>query len=404
MRICVQKFGGTSVADLSCMKKVRTKVINAVASGYKVIVVLSAKSGNTNKLLETAYQWTDEPCLAELDTLLTIGEQESVALFAMLMHEADIKARSLLSHQIPILTDDDYGNARILSIDSTKMLKLLKKYDVLVVPGFQGVTIEGRSATLGRGGSDTSGVAIAAALNAERCDIFTDVDGVYTTDPRICKNAKKIDRISYEEMLEMSSMGAKVLQIRSVEFAKKYNVPLQVLSTFSDKAGTMVVQEDSMMETVLVSGIAFDKDQARITLLGIPDRPGISAAIFSALDDGGIIVDMIVQKASSDSITDMTFTCSRKDLKRAITVMEKVQKEIGAKSLESDSDVAKVSVIGVGMRNHSGVAARAFSILAQENINIHIISTSEIKISILIDEKYGELAVRSLHDGFELGS
>ncbi len=404
MRICVQKFGGTSVADLNCMKKVRTKVMNAIALGYKVIVVLSARSGQTNKLLEMAYQWSDEPDLAELDTLLTTGEQESVALFSMLMQDAGLKVRSLLSHQIPILTDDDFGKARILSIDGPQIHKLLKKYDALIVPGFQGVTMDGRLTTLGRGGSDTSGVAIAAALNAERCDIFTDVDGVYTTDPRLCQNAKKISRISYDEMLEMSSMGAKVLQIRSVEFAKKYNVPVQVLSTFSNEPGTMVVQEDSMMEAVLVSGIAFDKDQSSVTISNVPDKPGISAAIFAPLDANGIVVDMIIQKAGNDGLTSMTFTCSRKDLKKAVTIMEEVSSNIGAGEVTTNSNISKVSVIGVGMRNHSGVAARAFDALAKENINILMISTSEIKISLVIEEKYTELAVRTLHDAFELGA
>ncbi len=403
MRICVQKFGGTSVADLSCMKKVRNKVLGSLASGFKVVVVLSARSGQTNNLLEMAYKWSDEPDLAEVDVLLTTGEQESVALFTMLMQDEGVKARSVLSSQIPIITDDAFGSARIISIDNKKILELFEEYDVLVVPGFQGITEDGRVTTLGRGGSDTSGVAIAAALNAERCDIFTDVDGVYTTDPRICSDASKLNRISYEEMLEMSSMGAKVLQIRSVEFAKKYNVPLQVLSTFSDEPGTMVVQEDSMMESVLVSGIAFDKDQARLTLLQVPDTPGISAKIFGALDEAGIIVDMIVQNAGIGGTTEMTFTCSRKDLKRATQVMEKVKEEIGGELLEGDTSIAKVSVIGVGMRNHSGVAARAFEALHKENINIIMISTSEIKISLLVEEKYGELAVRTLHDAFELG-
>ncbi len=403
MRICVQKFGGTSVADLNCMKKVRTKVMNALSLGYKVIVVLSARSGQTNKLLEMAYQWSDEPKLSEVDTLLATGEQESVALFSMLMQDAGVKARSVLSYQIPILTDDSYGSARILSIDSEKINTLLKKYDCLIVPGFQGVTLDGRLTTLGRGGSDTSGVALAAAVNAERCDIFTDVDGVYTTDPRICSDAKKLDRISYEEMLEMSSMGAKVLQIRSVEFAKKYNVPVQVLSTFSNEPGTMIVQEDSMMESVLVSGIAFDKDQARVTIMEVPDKPGVSATIFNALDQSNIIVDMIIQKTSKDGYTDMTFTCSRKDLKRALTVMEDMKTKIGSQGFESDTNISKVSVIGVGMRNHSGVAAKAFAALAKENINILMISTSEIKISMVIEEKYTELAVRTLHDEFNLG-
>ncbi len=404
MRICVQKFGGTSVANLDCMKKVRTKVINAIADGYKVIVVLSARSGQTNTLLDMAHAYTEEPDLAELDTLVATGEQESVALFTMLMQEADIKARSVLASQIPILTDDEFSKARIISIDDTNIRKLLKRYDALIVPGFQGITIDNRLTTLGRGGSDTSAVAIAASLNAERCDIFTDVDGVYTTDPRICANAKKIDRISYEEMLELSSMGAKVLQIRSVEFAKKYNVPLQVLSTFSDEAGTMVVQEDTMMETVLVSGIALDKDQASVTLVGIPDKPGISAAIFAPLAEGNVLVDMIIQKAGSGGTTDMTFTCARNDLKKALEIMVKVQKEIGGDSIEDVTNIAKVSIIGVGMRNHSGVAARAFATLHKENINIRMIATSEIKISLVVDEKYSELAVHALHDAFELGN
>ncbi len=403
MRICVQKFGGTSVADLQCMKMVRTKVLNAIADGYKVIVVLSAQSGITNALLEMAHNYTEDPDLAELDTLVATGEQSSVALFSMLMQESEIKVRSVLASQIPILTDDAFTQARIISIDDVNIKKLLKKYDALIVPGFQGVTMDGRLTTLGRGGSDTSAVALAAALHAERCDIFTDVDGVYTTDPRICANAKKIHRISYEEMLELSSMGAKVLQIRSVEFAKKYNVPLQVLSTFSDEAGTMVVQEDNMMETVLVSGIALDKDQASITLVGIPDKPGISAAIFAPLAENNVLVDMIIQKAGIGGTTDMTFTCARKDLKNALNIVEDVQKEIGGSSIDDVTSIAKVSIIGVGMRNHSGVAAKVFATLHKENINIRMISTSEIKISLVVDEKYSELAVHALHDAFELG-
>ncbi len=402
MRILVQKFGGSSVADLECMKKVRGKVREALAEGYKLVVVLSARSGRTNALLEMAHQWSDEPDPAEMDVLLTTGEQESVALFSMLLQDDGIKARSLLGFQMPVLTDGDFGSARIQSIDSAMLRREMEKYDVLVMAGFQGCTAEGRLTTLGRGGSDTSAVAVAAALGSVECHIFTDVDGVYTTDPRLCEEARKIERISYDEMLEMSSMGAKVLQIRSVEFAKKYKVPVRVRSTFSSDPGTLVTQEDDMMESVLVSGIAYDKDQARVTLCGIPDKPGISAAIFVPLAENGVLVDMIVQKASREGITDMTFTVSRKDVKRAEAIVEEVRHAIGGECVETDLNVAKVSVIGVGMRNHSGVAARAFAALHQADININMISTSEIKISCLIDEREVEKAVQTLHREFNL--
>ncbi len=402
MRILVQKFGGTSVADLECMKKVRGKVRGALALGYKLVVVLSARSGRTNALLEMAHQWSDEPDPAEMDVLLTTGEQESVALFAMLLQDDGIRARSLLGFQVPILTDGDFGSARIQSIDAAMLRRELEKYDVLVMAGFQGCTADGRLTTLGRGGSDTSAVAVAAAFGSVECHIYTDVDGVYTTDPRMCSEARKIERISYDEMLEMSSMGAKVLQIRSVEFAKKYKVPVRVRSTFSDDPGTLVTQEDDMMESVLVSGIAYDKDQARVTLCGIPDKPGISAAIFVPLAEKGVLVDMIVQKASREGITDMTFTVSRKDVKRAVDIVEEVRHSIGGECVETDLNVAKVSVIGVGMRNHSGVAARAFAALHQADININMISTSEIKISCLIDEREVEKAVQTLHKEFNL--
>ena len=402
MRILVQKFGGTSVADLECMKKVRGKVRGALALGYKLVVVLSARSGRTNALLEMAHQWSDEPDPAEMDVLLTTGEQESVALFAMLLQDDGIRARSLLGFQVPILTDGDFGSARIQSIDAAMLRRELEEYDVLVMAGFQGCTADGRLTTLGRGGSDTSAVAVAAALGSVECHIYTDVDGVYTTDPRMCSEARKIERISYDEMLEMSSMGAKVLQIRSVEFAKKYKVPVRVRSTFSDDPGTLVTQEDDMMESVLVSGIAYDKDQARVTLCGIPDKPGISAAIFVPLAEKGVLVDMIVQKASREGITDMTFTVSRKDVKRAVDIVEEVRHSIGGECVETDLNVAKVSVIGVGMRNHSGVAARAFAALHQADININMISTSEIKISCLIDEREVEKAVQTLHKEFNL--
>ena len=401
MRILVQKFGGSSVADLECMKKVRAKVLAAREEGYKVVVVLSARAGQTNGLLERAYQWSDEPDLAELDVLLTTGEQESVALFSMLLHDAGVKARSILGFQIPIITDDSFGSARIDSIDATRLRELFETYDVLVMAGFQGRTPDMRLTTLGRGGSDTSAVAIAAALGDEtRCDIYTDVDGVYTTDPRMCKAAHKLDRICYDEMLELASMGAKVLQIRSVEIAEKYNVPVRVRSTFSNDPGTLVTKEDDMMESVLVSGIAFDKDQARITIYDVQDRPGTAASIFNPLGAAGIVVDMIIQTASRNGVTDMAFTVSRKDVKRAIAVLEQAGHDVN--KIESASNIAKVSVVGVGMRNHSGVSGRVFDCLYKAGVNLIMISTSEVKISCLVDEADLELAVNVMHKEFDL--
>ena len=375
MKILVQKFGGTSVANLECMKKVREKVLAGLARGNKMVVVLSARSGETNRLLALADEWSNTPDKAECDVLVSTGEQVSIALFTMLLKDAGVRARSLLGWQIPMTTDDDYGRARITDIDIT---------------------------TLGRGGSDTSAVALAAALGSVECEIYTDVDGVYTTDPNICSTARKMDRVAYEEMLEMASMGAKVLHIRSVEFAKKYKVPVRVRSTFTDDPGTLVTQEDSSMEALLVSGIAYDKDQARVTLHEVPDVPGIAAAVFGPLSEKGVLVDMIVQNTSLDGHTDITFTVSRKDLNQTLAIMDEVAKKIGASEVVHDVNVAKVSAIGVGMRNHSGVAARAFAALTQEGINILMISTSEIKITILIQEKYVELAVRILHDTFGL--
>lgn len=403
MRILVQKFGGTSVANLERMKKVQGKVTAALDKGYKVIVVLSAMAGETNRLLGLAKEWSNQPDLAEMDSLVVTGEQVSISLFAMLLIDSGIKARSVLAYQIPIKTDNKYVNARITDIDGNNLRELLSTYDVLVVAGFQGQTEEGRIATLGRGGSDTSAVALAAALQPDaECEIYTDVDGVYTTDPNIYPQARKLDKVSYEEMLEMSSMGAKVLQIRSVEFAKKYNVPVHVRSTFSDNPGTLVTQEDSSMESILVSGIAYDKDQARITLRKVADKPGIAAALFVPLADAGVIVDMIIQNTSMEGQTDITFTVPQKDLEKTLDLVKKVQTEVEATEVAYDANVAKVSVIGVGMRSHSGVAAKTFAALKAEGINILMISTSEIKIACLIEEKYTELAVRVLHDAFNL--
>ncbi len=400
----VQKFGGTSVATLERMRQVEAKVRKGLAAGCKMIVVLSARSGETNSLLALAGEWSETPNPAELDSLVSTGEQISVALFAMLLQDGGIKARSFTGGQIGILTNETFGKARIRHIDEERIRNYFTEYDVLVVAGFQGVTADGRITTLGRGGSDTSAVALAAAVNAELCEIFTDVEGVYTTDPNLCPTARKLDCISYEEMLELASMGAKVLEIRSVEFAKKYNVPVLVRSTFSDAPGTLVTQEDSTMEHIMVSGIAYDKDQARISLCGVLDKPGVAEAIFSPLAAAKLSVDMIVQNPSHEGVTDMNFTVSRKDLKRALAIMDEVSGKIGGLEVRHDEDVAKVSAIGVGMRNHSGVAAKMFAALRAENINILMISTSEIKISCLIEAKYTELAVRTLHDAFGLDS
>lgn len=402
MKVLVQKFGGTSVANLESMKKAAEKVMGALAKGYKVIAVLSARAGDTNRLLALAGEWSPNPDKAECDALVSTGEQISVALFSMLLKDNGVKARSLLGWQIPVTTDDDYGRARIHAIDKEILLAFLEDYDALIVAGFQGCSGNGRITTLGRGGSDTSAVALAAALDSTECEIYTDVDGVYTTDPNICSTARKMERIAYDEMLEMASMGAKVLHIRSVEFAKKYKVPVHVRSTFSDATGTLVTQEDPEMEALLVSGIAYDKDQARVTLRKVPDVPGMAAAIFGPLSEKGVLVDMIVQNTGNDGHTDMTFTISRKDLPLTLEIMDVVAQKIGAPEVLHDVSVAKVSAIGVGMRNHSGVAARAFSALTQEGINILMICTSEIKITILIQEKYVELAVRILHDAFGL--
>jgi len=402
MRIVVQKFGGTSVADKECMLKVRQKVTTALEQGNKVVVVLSAMSGETNRLLGLARQWSATPDLAEMDSLISTGEQVSTALFAMLINDAGYSCRSLLGFQVPIRTDATFGSARILDIDTEKIRAKLERYDVLVVAGFQGADCSQRITTLGRGGSDTSAVALAAALKADVCEIYTDVDGVYTTDPNMCPQARKLKQVAYEEMLEMASMGAKVLQIRSVEFAKKYNVPLHVRSTFSDEPGTLVTQEETFMETAQVSGIAYDKDQARITLVEVFDEPGISASIFEPLSLNGIVVDMIVQNPSREGRTDLTFTVPRGSVSRTLEILERIKDELGAKAILHDEKVSKVSVIGVAMRTHAGVASIAFRALKNENINIMLISTSEIKISCLIDTKYTELAVRTLHEAFGL--
>ena len=402
MKIMVQKYGGTSVAGLERMQKVLSRVRKGISEGYKMIVVLSAMSGETNKLLALAKEFSACPDAEEMDSLVANGENVSIALFSILAKAEGIRAKSLQGWQIPIYTTDAYMKARIISIDDTRLKAMLEENDLLVVAGFQGVDCKGRITTLGRGGSDTTGVALAAAIKADVCEIYTDVDGVFTTDPRVCSAARKLDHISYDEMLELASSGSKVLQIRSVEFAKKFNVPVRVRSTFTDDPGTLVTQEDAMMEDLVISGIAFDRDQCRVTVYKVKDKPGVAAAIFGSIAAKRILVDMIIQNTSHDGYTDMTFTVSKGDLEQTMSILDGVKEDIGAESVQYDTNVAKVSVVGVGMRNHSGVASTMFQALHDENINIKLIATSEIKITCLIDEKYVELAVRALHTAFGL--
>jgi aspartate kinase len=397
MALIVQKYGGTSVGSVDRIKAVAHRVAAACAAGNRVIVVVSAMAGETNRLLQLAGDVAAQPDPREVDALVATGEQVSAALLAMALLERGLPARSLLGHQIRIATDGVFGRARIKSIDAGNVLQVIEQGGVAVVAGFQGVDQHLNITTLGRGGSDTSAVAMAAAVKADGCEIYTDVAGVYTTDPRICPNARKLERISYDEMLEMASLGAKVLQIRSVEFAKRYNVPVHVRSSFSDEPGTWVVQEDPSMEDVLVSGVTMDLNEAKITLLRVPDRPGLAAKIFTPIADAHIVVDMIIQNASEEGFTDLTFTVPRADHQKALAMVRGVAGEIGARGVTSDTSVAKVSAVGVGMRSHAGVAARMFQALAKEGINIQMISTSEIKVSVVIDAKYAELAVRVLH-------
>lgn len=402
MAVIVQKFGGTSLGNIESIKKVAKRVIKTKKAGHEVVVVLSAMAGETDKLISLAHEICENPDPRELDVLISTGEQVTVALFAILLNSLGYSAKSFLAHQVRIYTDNFHGRARIHDIDTQKIIKELRNGTIVVVAGFQGSNDQGDITTLGRGGSDTTAVAIAAALNANICEIYTDVEGVYTTDPDICPKARKLKRISYDEMLEMASLGAKVLQIRSVEFAKKYHVPIHVRSSFVEENGTMVIPEDKDMERVVVSGIAYDKDQARITITKVPDRPGIASKIFAPITGAGIVVDMILQNTSAYGFTDMTFTVPRNEFKKAMELVSVTAKEVGAEEVLGDEGIAKVSIVGVGMRSHAGIASKMFTTLADENINIMMISTSEIKISCVIDEKYTELAVRALHDAFGL--
>lgn len=402
MSIVVQKYGGTSIGSLEKIRNVAKRVIQSQKGGNQVVVVLSAMAGQTDALIQMAHEISPEPDPRELDVLMSTGEQMSVALFAMTVKSLGYEARSLLGFQVGILTDSLYGRARIHEIHTNRLVRELQEGEILAIAGFQGTDEFGNITTLGRGGSDTTAVAIAAALGADMCEIYTDVDGVYTTDPNICPRAKKLEFISYDEMLEMSSMGAKVLELRSVEFAKKFNVPIHVRSTFNKERGTMVVPETKGMEKVMVSGVTYNKNEARVTITKVPDRPGVAGQVFEPVFRAGIIVDMIVQNTSEEGRTDLTFTVPKTDFLKTMKLVSDVAQKIGAERVLGDEDIAKVSIVGVGMRSHAGVAQRMFRALADENINIIMISTSEIKVSVVIEEKYTELAVRVLHKVFGL--
>jgi aspartate kinase len=403
MALVVQKYGGTSVGDIDRIKNVASRVIKTKNEGNEVVVVVSAMSGETDRLIRLAQQIVPAPDEREMDVLISTGEQVTIALLAITLKSMGYDAKSYLGFQIKIATDSVFGKARISSIDSEKMMDDLKKGRVVVVAGFQGADEADNITTLGRGGSDTTGVAVAAALKADVCEIYTDVDGVYTTDPNICSKARKLSKISYDEMLEMASLGAKVLQIRSVEFAKKYDVPIHVRSSFNFNPGTMVCKEDKEMERVVVSGVTYNKNEAKIEIMRLPDVPGVAAKLFKPIADANIVVDMIIQTPSTEKgCADVAFTVPKTDFAKTLQIIKTVNKELGGKEIESDENIAKVSIVGVGMRSHSSVATQMFSTLAKEGINIHMISTSEIKISCIIDSKYTELAIQALHDAFEL--
>jgi len=405
MALIVQKYGGTSVANPERIRNLAGRVARYKAMGHKIVVVVSAMSGETNRLISLAKEIMPEPDPRELDMMVSTGEQVTIGMTALALMELGIKAKSYTGSQVRILTDDAFTKARILSIDEQNIKRDLDDGYVVVVAGFQGVDANGNITTLGRGGSDTTGVALAAALKADECQIYTDVDGVYTTDPRVVPEARRLDKITFEEMLELASQGSKVLQIRSVEFAGKYKVKLRVLSSFEDEGdGTLITfEEENNMEQPVISGIAFNRDEAKITVLGVPDRPGIAYQILGPVAEANIDVDMIIQNTGADGTTDFTFTVHKNEMNKALSILrDKVQGHIGAHEINGDDKIAKVSIVGVGMRSHVGIASQMFRTLAEEGINIQMISTSEIKIAVVIDEKYLELAVRILHKAFEL--
>jgi aspartate kinase len=403
MALLVQKFGGTSVGTTERISAVAEKIARFRNEGHDIVVVVSAMSGETNRLIALANDIMEDPTPREMDVLVSTGEQVTIALLAMALQKRGCAARSYTGSQVRILTDSSHTKARIKQIDEQRMREDLDAGRVVVVAGFQGIDETGNITTLGRGGSDTTAVALAAALKADECQIYTDVDGVYTTDPRVVDSARRLERITFEEMIEMASLGSKVLQIRAVEFAGKYNVPLRVLSSFSEGEGTLITLEDeNVMEQPVVSGIAFNRDEAKVTIAGVPDTPGSALRILKPVSDANIEVDMIVQNVGADNRTDFTFTVHRNDFRRAQSILQAVADELGARQVTGDSKIAKVSIVGVGMRSHAGVATKMFEALSNEGINILMISTSEIKISVVIDEKYLELAVRALHSAFEL--
>ncbi len=402
MALIVQKYGGTSVGTIERIRRVGDRVCLAHKDGHRVVVVLSAMSGETDRLVRLAHEITETPDEREMDMLLSTGERVTIALLAMDLRCRGLNARSFTGRQVGIMTDSAHTKARIARVTADRIREALQEGVIPIVAGFQGINEQSDVTTLGRGGSDLTAVALAAALKADRCIIFTDVDGVYTADPNIVPSATRIDKISYEEMLEMASLGAKVLQSRSVKFAAKFNVPVEVRSSFKEGKGTLVTREDEDMERVAVSGVTGDRNQAKITIIGVPDKPGIAARIFGPVAEANIVVDMIIQNVSQASLTDMSFTVPRADLGRAVPLIQRVSKDIGAKSVSVTESIAKVSLIGVGMRSHSGVAAKMFEVLSGEGVNIMMISTSEIKISCVIDEKYLELAMRALHAAFGL--
>ncbi|MFN0001211.1 MAG: aspartate kinase [Pseudohongiellaceae bacterium] len=403
MALIVQKYGGTSVGTIERIRNVATKIAKFRDQGHDIVVVVSAMSGVTNNLVSMAHELQKEPSPREMDVLLSTGEQTTIALLCMALESIGYQAKSYTGSQVRILTDSAFTKARIVSIDDDQIRNDLAHGKVVVVAGFQGVDEAGNITTLGRGGSDTTGVALAAALKAHECQIYTDVDGVYTTDPRVVPEARRLERITFEEMLELASLGAKVLQIRSVEFASKYNVPLRVLSSFEDGPGTLIGSEEvSIMENPVISGIAFTRDEAKLSILGVPDVPGMAFKVFGPISDANIEVDVIVQNVGVNLTNDITFTVQRKDADKAAGILEKAAKELGANKIQVDNKVAKVSLVGVGMRSHAGIASKMFGALAAESINIQLITTSEIKISVVIEEKYMELAVRALHAAFGL--
>jgi len=402
MALIVMKFGGTSVGSIERIRNVAARVIRTSQAGHRLVVVVSAMSGETDRLLGLAKEIASTPDTRELDVLLATGEQASMALLGMALDDKGHPARSFTGGQVRILTDSAFNKARILEIDNQNILKTLDEGSIAIVAGFQGVDQAGNITTLGRGGSDTTAVAIAAALKADECRIYTDVDGVYTADPRIVPDARRLDRVTYEEMLEMASLGSKVLQIRSVEFAQKYHVPLRVLSSLIEGTGTIICDEDENMEQVVISGIAHNRDEAKLTMKGVPDKPGVAYRILGPIAEANVEVDMIVQNVGADKTTDFTFTVHRNDYKKAMKILREISSKLGAADVSGDERIAKLSLVGVGMRSHAGIASKMFGALAEEGINIQMISTSEIKISVVIDEKYLELGVRTLHSAFGL--